>query len=199
MSRIHKGSSACDQILIMPEEVPHRHLHEDWNELIAWFVKRWLKNHDARERLGINRAWPWANHSTDGPRWMHPTNMNLYSQIGRTFCREIFWLLEAAREINYYGDRMALKFDGHLGNAAVELPAIFPSEWKSLKPAEARVFETLRDLAVRPRSVGEWRPWDKKNAWKHLIRPEVMTKQDVPEHDNKLHWFPYGIYLPTTI
>ena len=39
-----------------------------------------------------------------------------------------------SREIRYYNDRIALKFDRHLGSAAAEVPVKFQSDWKSLYP-----------------------------------------------------------------
>ena len=50
------------------------------------------------------------------------------------------------REIECYTDDIALKFDRHLGSAAVDVSARCQSDWKSLKPsiAASRLHEILR-------------------------------------------------------
>ena len=50
------------------------------------------------------------------------------------------------REIGCYNDRVALQFDRHLGSVAVEMPAKFKSDWKSLNPnlMGSRLHEILR-------------------------------------------------------
>ena len=51
-----------------------------------------------------------------------------------------------SREIGCCNGRIALKFDRHLGSSAAEVPVIFQSDWKSLKPnlAASRLHEILR-------------------------------------------------------
>ena len=50
-----------------------------------------------------------------------------------------------SREIRCYDDRIALKFDKHLGSVAAEVPVI-KSDWKSLNPKLAALIlhEILR-------------------------------------------------------
>ena len=50
------------------------------------------------------------------------------------------------REIGCYNDRIALKFDRHLGSTAAEVPVKFQSNWKSLNMnlAAPRLNEILR-------------------------------------------------------
>ena len=50
------------------------------------------------------------------------------------------------REIGCYNDRIALKFDRHLGSGAAEVPVKFQIVWKSLNPnlAASRLREILR-------------------------------------------------------
>ena len=52
-----------------------------------------------------------------------------------------------SREIGCYNDRIALKFDMHLGSAAAEVPVKLHSDWKSLIPnlAASRLHEVLRE------------------------------------------------------
>ena len=52
-----------------------------------------------------------------------------------TFLNKILWILES---LNY---GIARKFDMHLDNAAVEFPAKFQSDWRSLRP-ESCAFES---------------------------------------------------------
>ena len=51
-----------------------------------------------------------------------------------------------SREIGCYNDRIALKFDRHLGSAAAEMPVKFQSNWKSQNPnlAASRLHEILQ-------------------------------------------------------
>ena len=53
-------------------------------------------------------------------------------------------------EIGCYNDRIALKFDTHLGSAAAELPVKFQSDWKSLSLnlAASRIHEILRQYVL---------------------------------------------------
>ena len=54
-----------------------------------------------------------------------------------------------SRGIWCFNDRIALKFDRHLGSTAVEVLVKFQNIGKSLNSNLSRYFETLRDLAVR--------------------------------------------------
>ena len=51
-----------------------------------------------------------------------------------------------SREIGCYNDRIALKFDMHLGSAATEVPVKYKIYWKSLNPnlVASRLYEILR-------------------------------------------------------
>ena len=51
-----------------------------------------------------------------------------------------------SREIECCNDRIALKFERHLGSAAAEVPIKFQSDRKCLKPnlVALRLYETLR-------------------------------------------------------
>ena len=55
--------------------------------------------------------------------------------------------------IGCYKDRIALKFDRHLGNAAAEVPVKFENDWKSSNPnlAASSLHEILQQN-VRPLS-----------------------------------------------
>ena len=71
-------------------------------------------------------------------------DLDLCSLSGKTTYRQISWSLEAARlDVN---DRIALKFDRHLGSDAVEVAVKFQSDWKSLNQnlAASRLHEILR-------------------------------------------------------
>ena len=61
---------------------------------------------------------------------------------GRTSYRKITW----SRKIGCYNDRIILKFDAHLGNAAANVLVKFQNDWKKLKPnvAASRLHEILR-------------------------------------------------------
>ena len=58
-----------------------------------------------------------------------------------------------SREIGCYNDRIALKFDMHLGSVAAEVPVKFQSSWTSINPnlAPSRLNEILQ-YDVRPLS-----------------------------------------------
>ena len=62
-----------------------------------------------------------------------------------------------SHEFGCYDDRIALKYDRHLGSAAAAVPVKFHRDWKSLKPnlIASRLHEILRQC-VRP--LSEWRP-----------------------------------------
>ena len=53
--------------------------------------------------------------------------------------------MSRSREIGYYNDRIALKFDRHLGSGAAEVPVKFQSDGTSLNPnlAASRIREIL--------------------------------------------------------
>ena len=62
-----------------------------------------------------------------------------------------------SREIGCYNDRIALKFDRHLGSGAAEVPVKFHSNWPEKPNVESRGFETSRDLVVRrPSAYSEY-------------------------------------------
>ena len=51
-----------------------------------------------------------------------------------------------SRETGCYGDRMAPKFDRHLGSTAADVPLKFKNDWKSLSPnlAASKLHEILQ-------------------------------------------------------
>ena len=61
-----------------------------------------------------------------------------------------------SREIGCYNDCIALTFFRHLGSAAADVPVIFQSDWKSLKPnlAASRLREILRYRLVNICQIG---------------------------------------------
>ena len=74
-------------------------------------------------------------------------SLGLYSLSGKTSYRKIQNLVKSrSREIGCYNDRIALKFDRHLGSAAAEVPVKFQSDWKSPNPnlAASRLHEIFR-------------------------------------------------------
>ena len=78
-----------------------------------------LKSHRG---IGRPNACQKTKDTALGQKWIV-----LYSQAIRR-------LTDKSREIGCYFDRIALKFDRHLGSAAAEVPVKFQSDWQSLNP-----------------------------------------------------------------
>ena len=56
-------------------------------------------------------------------------NQGLYSLSGKTSYQQIG--KSRSREIGYHNDRIALKFDRHLGSSAADVGVKFHSDWKT--------------------------------------------------------------------
>ena len=80
--------------------------------------------------------------------------LGLYSLSGETSCCHISWSLKAPKLDN---DRIALKFDRHLGTAAVELPVKFQNDWKMLSPNLAASKLTRSCIKTPVRSLNRGR------------------------------------------
>ena len=72
--------------------------------------------------------------------------LGLYSLIKRQDALPPNRVNSRSREIGCYYDRIALKFDRHLGSAAAKVPTKFKSDWKTSNPnlAASRLREILR-------------------------------------------------------
>ena len=89
---------------------------------------------------------------------MQITILSLYSLSGKTSHRQKY----RSPDIGCKNDRVALQFDRHLGNAVVEVPVKFESDWKSLNPnlVASRLCEIFwktsdQEYSMRGASVGD--------------------------------------------
>ena len=118
------------------------------NKLRTPYARYWSpkERNKARARLGF-RLWSLLSSA------FHSLKLNgmLWSSSGPLFTKRLGVLppnlvKSRSREIGCYNDRIALKFDRHLGSTAADLPVNFQSDMKSLNPnlAASRLDEILR-------------------------------------------------------